>query len=221
MNHIELLKKIRACNVAVPWARQYSTLKECWDNCERGDHLLWFAERIGIDHKILVLSSCDCAERALRFVAEGEDCPRIAIETAQKWANGVDGITIGDVKIAAAAVRAAARAAFDTTFVAVRAAARAAFDTAFAAAVRAAAGAAFAAAFAAASAAYDAAADAAASAAHAAAHAASAAAVRAAAGAAFAAAFDDELKWSANKVRERISWEMIEPLAIKFEKVNQ
>jgi len=201
MNHIELLEKMGACNVAVPWARQYSTLKKCWDNCERGDHLLWFAERIGIDHKILALSSCDCAERALRFVAEGEDRPRIAIETAQKWANGVDGITIGDVKIAAAAVRAAARAVFDTTFVAARVAARAARAAAHAA--------------------YDAAADAAASAAHAAAHAASAAAVRAAAGAAFAAAFDDELKWSANKVRERISWEMIEPLVTKFEKVNQ
>jgi hypothetical protein len=153
------------------------------EKCERGDWLLWLAGKIGIDRKVLVLAACDCAERALKYVEKGEDRPRVAIATARKWANGDEGITIEDVRDAADAADAAADAA-DANAAAY--AARAAYAAAYAAyaanAVDAAEAAANAAAYAADYAAYAAEAD----------------------------AYAAELQWSANKVRERITWKMIE-----------
>ena len=144
MQHIEKLKQMSACENAIDWAGKYHSLQECREKCERGDWLLWFAGKIGIDRKILVLAACDCAERSLKHVKKGDDRPKIAIETARKWAGGDESVTTEDVRHAAYAAHAAARAA-------AHAATRAAADAADA----------------------------------------------------------DELKWSANKVRERISWEMI------------
>lgn len=46
-----------------------------------------------------VLSACDCAETALKFVPQDELRPRIAIETARKWAHGKT--TMQEVKDAA------------------------------------------------------------------------------------------------------------------------
>ena len=48
-----------ACENAIAWAGKYHSLQECWEKCERGDWLLWFADNIGIDRKILVLAACD------------------------------------------------------------------------------------------------------------------------------------------------------------------
>ena len=155
MKHIDKLKQMSACKDAIAWAGKYHSLQECWEKCERGDWLLWFAGKIGIDRKILVLAACDCAERSLKHVKKGDDRPKIAIETARKRAGG-ESVTIEDVRHAAHAAHAPAYAAY--------------------------------------------------AAAYAAAHAAHAVY---AAHAAYAAAHADELKWSANKVRERISWTMI------------
>ena len=197
MQHIDKLKQMSACKIAIDWAGKYHSLQECREKCERGDWLLWFAGNIGIDRKILVLAACDCAERSLKHVTKGDDRPKIAIETARKWAGGDESVTIEDVRHAADAADAA------------HAAARAAdaADAAHAAARAADAADAAHAAYAAAHAAD--AADAAARAAYAAAHAAHAAAHAAHAADAARAAYADELKWSANKVRERISWTMI------------
>lgn len=43
----------------------------------------------------IALLACDFAERALRFVPEGEDRPRIAIDTTRRWVRGE--ATIGQV----------------------------------------------------------------------------------------------------------------------------
>jgi hypothetical protein len=38
--------------------------------------------------KTVVLCACDCAETSLQFVPEKENRPKIAIQTARKWAEG-------------------------------------------------------------------------------------------------------------------------------------
>ena len=93
MNAIEtqqLLRSLHACEEARTWAKG-KTLAEIWEQCERGDWLLWLCGRMcGTDgwptRQELVLAACDCAERALKYVKKGEVRPRIAIETARKWA---------------------------------------------------------------------------------------------------------------------------------------
>jgi hypothetical protein len=102
------LIKMGACPEAVEWVGSRG-LSAAWRECERADWMLWFAARVEIDRKALVLAACDCAETALRFVPEGEDRPRVAIETARRWARGA--ATLQETRDAADAASAADSAA--------------------------------------------------------------------------------------------------------------
>ena len=137
-NHITYLKKLNACNEAVEWAKDYPTLQQAWNNCERGDWMLWLAgKQSGTpetkSRKKLVLAACKCARLSLKHVPKGERRPIKAIQTAEKWANGDSSITLQDVRNAADAAAYAAYAAAYAAYAA-DAAAAAAADTAAAAA---------------------------------------------------------------------------------------
>lgn len=94
---------------------------------------LWALRALPEEHDGAVrLLACDIAERALRFVPDGEDRPRQAIDTARRFARGE--ATSEEM----AAVRVAARAAAEASW---EAAARAASWAARAAAATAASGA--------------------------------------------------------------------------------
>jgi hypothetical protein len=73
--------------------------------------MLWIAARLEIDRKLIVSAACLCARQSLVHVRPGEDRPRIAIETAERWVRGE--ATIKEVRAArrAAAYAAAADAA--------------------------------------------------------------------------------------------------------------
>src|SRR5574340_201946 len=84
----ERLRSLRACNSAVEWAKGYTDPERAWNECERGDWLIWLAYKLGIDEKLITAAKCDCAEPALKYVPAGEDRPRNAIEVARKWIRG-------------------------------------------------------------------------------------------------------------------------------------
>lgn len=103
------IRALGACSEALDWLEAHDgSLYDAWRRCDRGDWLLWLAARVGIDRRLVVLAACDCAEPALVYVPEGEERPRVAIETARRWAAGE--ATIADVNAAygAAAVAKAA-----------------------------------------------------------------------------------------------------------------
>ena len=135
----QLLRKIGACDEAREWSKGKS-LAEGWEQCERGDWLLWLCGRM-VDkegwptRKELVLAACACAETALKYVKAGEDRPRVAIETARKWVRGE--ATLEEVRTAAYAADdayayadayAAAAAAAAPSLSALRKSVRAAID---------------------------------------------------------------------------------------------
>jgi len=164
---ITKLRKLHACGEAVEWAETQPSFAAAWRNCQRGGWMLWLLTHTGCKqgspkHRKIVLSACDCARLALDKVPDGDDRPRIAIETAESWAQG-NGATLDQVKSAADAA-CTAYAAADAAYAAYAAdaayAAYAADAAAYAAYAADAAGAAYAAADAAYAAA-DAAADAA------------------------------------------------------------
>jgi len=91
MTNEELVKHLlgrrtKACDEAINWLGKRNS-DEMWAECEKPDWLLWYAAA-NVSRKELVLAACDCAETALRYVPEGEDRPRLAIETARSWASG-------------------------------------------------------------------------------------------------------------------------------------
>ena len=100
-----LLTKLNACKEAIDWVGN-KTIEQAWNECQRGDWLLWLAAKLDIDRKILVYAACQCARTALQYVPTGEKRPLIAIETAERWCRGE--ATLDEVKIAARAAAASA-----------------------------------------------------------------------------------------------------------------
>jgi len=142
------LSRRNACSEAVQWAKTQPSFTAAWNNCERGDWMLWLAGRVGIDRKMLVIAACACARTALKYVKEGKKQPRICIETAERWARGKATIEeVGQARSAAYAAYAYAADAYAYAAAAAAAAAYAAYAAdAYAAAAYAAAAYAYAAA---------------------------------------------------------------------------
>ena len=92
-----------ACSSAMNWLGDRDS-DQMWAECERPDWLLWWAGQV-VSRQELVLAACDCAETALRYVPEGEDRPRLAIDAARRWARGE--ATVKEVDAARAAAIAA------------------------------------------------------------------------------------------------------------------
>jgi hypothetical protein len=98
---LPLLEKYNACRDACTWATGRTVSEDSWLACERGDWLIWIAARLGVDRRLVVLAACDCARLALPRIPVDEARPRLAIETAERWARGE--ATIEEVRAAASA----------------------------------------------------------------------------------------------------------------------
>ena len=127
----KLLIRLDACEEARDWAKGKS-LKTAWAKCERGDWMTWLLAnpKAKRDDRLLRLLACDIVGTVLHLVPAGEDRPRIAIETARRFANGQ--ATAQEL----AAARDAARAAEDAVWAAGAAEAAAGAAGAAGAAVR-------------------------------------------------------------------------------------
>jgi hypothetical protein len=112
---MKLLRTLHACEDVRKWA-EGKALAQVWAECHRGDWLLWLCGKMADKEgwptrEELVVAACACAERSLKYVRTGEERPRIAIETARRWAQGQ--AKISEVRAAAyAAYAAAAYAAY-------------------------------------------------------------------------------------------------------------
>jgi len=132
------LEKLNACSDAIKWVSEQKNQQQAWDDCKRGDWMLWLLGKLSDEpeskkRKKLVLTACECARLSLHLVEDGEERPRIAIETAEQWAIGKSTIdevwkavaAAYDVSDAAYAAASAAYAAYaaDAAYVAAAASA--------------------------------------------------------------------------------------------------
>ena len=63
------------------------TCRDIWDAAPQGDWLLSYAQATRTPRPALVRAAAACVRPALRFVPEGEDRPRLAVEAAEAWAD--------------------------------------------------------------------------------------------------------------------------------------
>jgi len=61
---------------------------ELWNDCHRGDWMLWYAFLAKVDIRLIVLTVCATVREALVCVPEGEERPLHAIHAAEAWARG-------------------------------------------------------------------------------------------------------------------------------------
>src|ERR1700744_264189 len=92
-----------------PTIQRYAINKDLstfWQECPNGEWLLRFVHIDGnSDHKLVVKAACQIARLVLPLVKQGENRPRVAIETTEKWLVGE--ATLEEVKAAADAADAA------------------------------------------------------------------------------------------------------------------
>jgi hypothetical protein len=87
-------------------AAQFSTFPQFWQQCSKGKWLLLYAAHDpSVSRQQLVKAACACARLVLHLVPVDELKPRIAIETAEAWANGK--ATLEEVRSAANAANVA------------------------------------------------------------------------------------------------------------------
>ncbi len=80
-----------------------------WNGSPRGDWLLGIAERVGVDHRALVVAAIGCAELALDYVVPEE--ARNVLATATRWTKGE--ADADEVKRATAALEEASKTPAD------------------------------------------------------------------------------------------------------------
>jgi type IV secretory pathway VirB6-like protein len=107
----EFCDQHNACREGKEWAVTNTTLADVFDNCQRGDWMMWMLRRAGkIDKPTAVKLACEFALRVLPIYEKkySRKEPRLAIEAALAWVND----QTEEKKRAAAAAAAAAYAAY-------------------------------------------------------------------------------------------------------------
>ena len=145
------LDKFCPCSVARKWMKSQKNATEAWNNCERGDWMLWIAKKLNVDNRKLTMAKAMCAKQVDHLMKDQRS--KDAIQACIDYFNGI----ITRVQLNAAYAAADAAYAADAADAADADAAVAAADAAAVAAADAAAAAAANAAYAAACAAADAA----------------------------------------------------------------
>ena len=98
------LKKLDACNDAREWVATQKNYKEAWQNCERGDWMLWLAKRLKVDDRKLTLAKFKCANQVRHLIKDQRSIA--ALDAAEKYGNGE--ISRDELNAAAAAAYAVA-----------------------------------------------------------------------------------------------------------------
>ena len=99
------LEKIDACRDAREWVATQKNYKEAWQNCERGDWMLWLAKRLKVDDRKLTLAKFKCANQVRHLMKDQRSID--ALDASEKYGNG----EIGREELNAAADAADADAA--------------------------------------------------------------------------------------------------------------
>ena len=79
------LNKLNACNEAVNWVGE-KDLKTAWQECERGDWMLWYLQKTELDIRKLTLIKAECAN-LVKHLMEDERSKK-AVDAAIAFGNG-------------------------------------------------------------------------------------------------------------------------------------
>ena len=80
------LEKINACCEAREWVATQKNYKEAWQNCERGDWMLWLAKRLDVDDRKLTLAKFKCANQVRHLMKDSRSIA--ALDAAERYGNG-------------------------------------------------------------------------------------------------------------------------------------
>ena len=81
------LKELEACDEAIEWAKDYDTLQQAWDNCQRGDWMIWLINEMEwSNEKDLRLMAVAFARQVQHLMNDQRSIN--ALDVAERYANG-------------------------------------------------------------------------------------------------------------------------------------
>jgi len=122
------LEKLNACREAIEYVREQKSAILAWQNCERGDWMLWLAKKLDVDDKALTMAKAMCAKQVEHLMTDQRS--KDALQSCFDYVNG----KITRAELDAAADAAYAAYAADAAYAAYAAYAAANADAAYAAA---------------------------------------------------------------------------------------
>ena len=128
------IEQFNPCNDALIFRKKYKTFRGAWNNCPRGDWMLWIAKRVGIDIRLLTLAKGYCAKTVIHLMTDQRS--KDAVKAAIDYGHGkIDDVQLRNAVYAAANANANAADAAYAANAANANASDAASDAAYAAAV--------------------------------------------------------------------------------------
>ena len=85
MTFKEELQKLNACEEAIEWVGD-RTLEQAWNECERGDWMLWFAQMKRVDIRKITLAKARFVRLVMHLMKDERN--RNAVEVAERFGLG-------------------------------------------------------------------------------------------------------------------------------------
>jgi hypothetical protein len=83
---IERLERLHACSDAREWVKTQKSAVAAWENCERGDWMLWLAKKLSVDDRKLTMAKYHCAAQVLHLMKDPRSLAAMA--ASLQYANG-------------------------------------------------------------------------------------------------------------------------------------
>jgi hypothetical protein len=80
------LEKISACSDAIDYVKTQKSATLAWQNCERGDWMLWIASRLNVDDKKLTMAKAMCAKQVEHLMKDQRS--KDALQACFDYVNG-------------------------------------------------------------------------------------------------------------------------------------
>ena len=80
------LEKLNACSDARDWVCTQKNPTEAWQNCERGDWMLWLAKKLNVDDKKLTMAKAMCAKQVEHLMKDQRS--KDALQACFDYVNG-------------------------------------------------------------------------------------------------------------------------------------
>lgn len=82
---MEILK-FKPCEDAIEFRKQFNSFEEAWNNCKRGDWMLWIASELEVDKKLIVKTAGRCASTVKHLLTDTRSLN--ALQACEDYADG-------------------------------------------------------------------------------------------------------------------------------------
>jgi len=80
------ISKYRPCSDGLKWYAGQKTTEDAWNNCHRGDWMLWIVAKVEVDDRTLTLAKGYCAKTVLHLMTDERS--RAAVQAAIDYGSG-------------------------------------------------------------------------------------------------------------------------------------